>query len=331
MKYTKLGNTDIKVSRICVGGMSFGKISEKGHQWLLDQDACTEMIGHALDLGVNFIDTANTYAGGTSEEFIGKAIKTLGIPRDQIVIATKVFFNLTTSEHLTKRAIHAEIDGSLKRLGVDYVDLYQIHRFDYDTPIEETMEALDSLVKAGKVRAIGCSSMYGYQLHNMQAAAEKNGWTKFSTMQNHYNLLYREDEHEVIPVCEQFCMSLIPFSPLAGGHLSRKTWDGDTKRGQTDVVLSTKYDRAKPYDIRIVERVAELADKYGVSMSQVALAWHYAKGVASPIVGATKVKHFDDACDAMDLSLSGDDVAYLEELYIPHEIVGQITHNGKMY
>ena len=225
----------------------------------------------------------------------------------------------------------AEIDGSLKRLGVDYVDLYQIHRFDYNTPIEETMEALDSLVKAGKVRAIGCSAMYGYQLHNMQSAAEKNGWTKFSTMQNHYNLLYREDEYEVIPVCEQFCMSLTPFSPLAGGHLSRKAWDSDTKRGQTGAVSRTKYDRTKQYDLRIVERVAELANKYGGIHEPGGSGLHYAKGVASPIVGAAKVKHFDDACGAMDLSLSSDDVAYLEELYILHEIVGQITHNGKMY
>ena len=331
MKYVKLGSTNIEVSQICIGGMSFGKASADDRQWTLDQADTTKMIARALELGVNFIDTANVYSKGTSEEYIGAAIRDLKVPREKIVIATKVFFNLTTEERLTKRAINAEIDGSLKRLGVDYVDLYQIHRFDYDTPIEETMEALDSLVKAGKVRAIGCSAMYGFQLHNMQDAAEKNGWTKFSTMQNHYNLLYREDEHEVVPVCRQYGMSLIPFSPLAAGHLSRRTGNSDSKRSQTDAVAVRKYDRAKEYDLRIVERVANLAEKYGVSMTQIALAWLYAKGVAAPIVGATKVEHFDDACQAINVTLAEEDVAYLEEPYVPHEIVGQITRRGTMY
>ncbi|MDD6230563.1 MAG: aldo/keto reductase, partial [Lactimicrobium massiliense] len=193
MKYVNLGRTDIRVSRLAVGGMSFGKASEDFHLWTLDQDRTTEMIGHALDLGVNFIDTANQYSHGTSEEYIGKALKDLGIARDKVVIATKVYFN---EGHLSREAIMREIDGSLTRLGTDYVDLYQIHRFDYDTPIEETMEALHDLVRAGKVRAIGASAMYGYQFHNMQICAEKHGWTLFSTMQNHYNLLYREDERE---------------------------------------------------------------------------------------------------------------------------------------
>lgn len=331
MKYMRLGTTDVEVSRICIGGMSFGKVSENGHQWLLDQKGCREMLAHAYDLGVNFIDTANTYAAGTSEEYIGTSIKELGIPRDKLVIATKVFFNLTTKEHLTRGAIFAEVEGSLKRLGTDYIDLYQIHRFDYATPIEETMEALDSLVKSGKVRAIGCSAMYGYQLHNMQITAEKNGWTKFSTMQNHYNLLYREDEHEVIPVCRQYGMSLIPFSPLAAGHLCRKTWESDSKRAMTDTVANHKYDRAKENDMKIVARVAEIADKYDVSMTEVALAWHYAKGVTAPIVGATKRDHFDTACKAVDMVLDDADIAYLEELYYPHELVGQIKPDGKMY
>lgn len=331
MKYTELGNTGIEVSRICIGGMSFGKVAETGHQWLLDKESSKEMIAHAYDLGVNFIDTANTYARGTSEEYIGSALKELGIPRDKVVIATKVYFNLTTQEHLTKKAIEAEVEGSLQRLGTDYIDLYQIHRFDYDTPVEETMEALDSLVKTGKVRAIGCSAMYGYQLHNMQIAAEKHGWTKFSTMQNHYNLLYREDEHEVIPVCRQFGMSLIPYSPLAAGHLARRTWEGGTKRAETDKVAVSKYDRAKENDMQIIERVAELAEKYNVTMSEIALAWHYEKGVAAPIVGATKISHFDTACRAVDLNLSNEDVLYLEELYAPHEIVGQIKPSGGMY
>ena len=331
MKYTILGNTDIKVSQICIGGMSFGQVFEGGHQWTLDEKQTEEMISHAYDLGVNFIDTANTYARGTSEEYIGKAIKHLDIPREKLVIATKVFFNLTTQEHLTKKAIEAEIDGSLKRLGTDYVDLYQIHRFDYDTPIEETMEALDGLVKAGKVRAIGASAMFGYQFHNMQLAAEKNGWTLFSTMQNHYNLLYREDEHELIPVCRQYNVSLIPFSPLAGGHLSHTGWESGTKRSDTDTVLAGKYNRAKENDMQIIDRVAELAEKHGVFMTEIALAWHFAKGVAAPIVGATKAAHFDQAVRAVDMELSADEIFYLEELYAPHELVGPILPTGKMY
>ena len=331
MKYAKLGNTDITVSRICVGGMSFGQVQENGHQWLLDQSDTRDMIAHAMEQGVNFFDTANSYAAGTSEEYIGKAVRDLSVPRDKVVIATKVYFNLTTSEHLTKAAINAEVEGSLRRLGTDYIDLYQIHRFDYDTPIEETMEALDGLVRQGKVRAIGCSAMYGYQLYNMQLAAERNGWTKFSTMQDHYNLLYREDEHEVIPVCRQFGMSLIPFSPLAAGHLTRNTWDSPSKRAQTDKIAVAKYDRARDMDMPVISRVSEIAEKYNVTMTEVSLAWHYAKGVTAPIVGATKASHFDTACRAVDLELTAEDISYMEELYLPHEIVGQIKNTGKMY
>lgn len=321
MKYTKLGNTDIEVSRICVGGMSFGKASEAFHEWTLPYEDTKEMIKHAYDLGVNFIDTANTYSFGTSEEYIGKAIKELGIPRDKVVLASKVYFN---EGHLSKEAILREIDGTLQRLGTDYLDLYQIHRFDYETPIEETMETLDSLVKAGKVRALGASAMYGYQFHNMQLVAEKNGWAKFSTMQNHYNLLYREDERELIPVCKQYGVSLIPYSPLAGGHLSHTGWESDSKRSQTDKVIKNKYDAYKENDLQIISRVKELADKYNVSMSEIALSWHFSKGVAAPIVGATKVPHFDQAVKSVDLELIEDDINYLEELYVAHELVGLI-------
>lgn len=328
MKYAKLGTTDISVSKICIGGMSFGKDEAHPEVWALDEHETEAMIGHAFDLGVNFIDTANAYAQGRSEEMIGKALKSLSIPRDKAVIATKVFFN---EGRLKKDAILREIDGSLKRLRTDYVDLYQIHRFDYDTPIEETLETLDSLVKAGKVRAIGASAMYGYQLHNMQLAAEKNGWTLFSTLQNHYNLLYREDEHELIPVAQQYHMSLIPFSPLAAGHLARNTWASGSVRDQKDQTAHTKYDATMESDMKIVARVEEIAGKYGVSMSEVALAWHHAKGVASPIVGATKISHFDQAVRSVDLTLTEDDVAYLEELYVPHRLMGQIQHNGTMY
>lgn len=323
MKYRKLGNTDVEVSRLCVGCMSFGEHVEGGHQWTLDQDAAREMVKHALELGINFFDTANTYARGTSEEFLGRALKDAA-KREDVRIATKVYFNLTTEKHLTKEAITAEIDGSLKRLGTDYVDLYQIHRFDYDTPIEETMEALHSLVKAGKVRAVGASAMYGYQFYNMQIAAEKNGWTPFSTMQNHYNLLYREDERELIPICRQMNVSLIPYSPLAAGRLSRLEWNTDTARSRTDKVAVGKYDSTREQDYEIVKRVHETAEKYGATMSQIAVAWHYAKGVTTPIIGATKPQYLDDAAAALEIKLAPEDVAALEELYVPHRIVGAL-------
>ncbi len=322
MKYTKLGNTNIEVSQICVGGMSYGKASEAFHQWTLPYEETKKMIDYAYGLGVNFIDTANTYSFGTSEEYIGKAIKELKIPRDKIVLASKVYFN---EGHLSKQAILREIDGTLERLQTDYLDLYQIHRFDYDTPMEETMETLDSLVKTGKVRALGASAMYGYQFHNMQVIAEQNHWTPFSTMQNHYNLLYREDERELIPICQQYGVSLIPYSPLAGGHLSHLGWTSDSKRSQTDKVIQNKYDAYKDNDLEIIERVHELAEKYDVSMTEIALAWLLHKGVSAPIVGATKAPHFLQAVKAVDLQLSDDDMKYLEEKYIPHSIVGALS------
>lgn len=321
MKYTKLGNTEIEVSRICVGCMSYGKPSEDFHLWTLDQQQTTAMIKQAIECGVNFFDTANCYSHGTSEEYLGTALKQLGVAREKVVLASKVFFN---EGALSRQAINREIDLTLQRLGTDYLDLYQIHRFDYNTPIEETMEALHQLIVAGKVRAIGASAMYGYQFHNMQIAAEKNGWTLFSTLQNHYNLLYREDERELIPVAEQYGVSLIPYSPLAGGHLTRKTWDSDSLRSQTDKMAKAKYDRNKENDLLIVQRVAELAERYGVSMTEIALAWHFNRGVAAPIVGATKVSHFMDAVKAVDFVLSNEDVAYLEELYLPHPLTSVI-------
>ena len=321
MKYAELGNTGIRVSKLCVGGMSFGARSEDFYLWTLDQKETAAMIGHAFELGVNFIDTANQYSHGTSEEYIGKAIRDLGIPRDQIVISSKVFFN---EGKLSKAAIEREIEGTLRRLNTDYLDLYYIHRFDYDTPIEETMEALDRLVKEGKVRALGASSMYGYQFHNMQICAEKNGLTAFSVMQNHYNLLYREDERDMIPVCEQYGVSLVPYSPLAGGHLTHRGWETSSKRSQTDKVVKNRYDRTKDDDLRIVERVAETAEKNGVTMTETALAWLYKKGVTAPIAGATSVQHFDDAVRAVDLEMSDGDAAYLEELYLPHAVKGAL-------
>ncbi len=324
MEYTKLGNTDINVSKLCLGCMSFGKAGTM-HDWTLDEKQSEDIIAHALDLGINFFDTANTYSDGTSEEYLGKALKKL-TSRDKVIIASKVYFN---EGRLSKKAIHREIEGTLQRLGTDYLDLYIIHRFDYHTSIEETMEALHELVKEGKVRALGASAMYGYQFYNMQLAAERNGWTEFSAMENHYNLLYREDERELIPICEQMNVSLIPYSPLAAGHLARKTWQSNSKRGMTDRVARSKYDRMEEQDIRVVERVFDLSDKYGCKMSQVALAWQWAKGVASPIIGATKASYITDAVDALNVKLSKEDIDYLEELYVPHPIVGAINENPK--
>ena len=302
--------------------MSYGKPSADFHLWTLGPEDTQAMVKHAIDLGVNFFDTANVYSFGTSEEYLGRALRHIGIPRDKVVIASKVFFN---EGKLSRSAILREIEGTLKRLGTDYLDLYQIHRFDYGTPVEETMETLSSLVKAGKVRALGASAMYGYQFHNMQLCAERNGWTLFSTMQNHYNLMYREDERELIPVCEQYGVSLIPYSPLAGGHLTHRGWESGTMRSNTDQNIRKKYDRSKEKDLQIIERVAEVADRLGVSMTEVALAWTFAKGVAAPIVGATKVPHFDAAVKAVDLTLSAEDVAYLEEPYKAHEVSGAIA------
>ncbi len=320
MEYLKLGNSDLQVSRLCVGCMSFGDTASNFHAWTLNADESETLIKRALDLGINFFDTANVYSGGTSEEYLGRAIKN-NVARDKVVIATKVYFN---EGKLSREAILREIDGSLKRLGTDYVDLYIMHRFDYGTPIEETMEALDSLVKAGKVRALGASAMYGYQFYNMQLAAERNGWTPFVSMQNHYNLLYREDERELIPICKQQNVALTPYSPLAAGRLSRLEWNADTKRSQTDKTAISKYDSTQETDYGIVLRVNELAEKYGATMTQISLAWHFAKGVTAPIIGATKAKYFDDAVGAFNIKLTDEDIAYLEELYVPHKIVGAL-------
>lgn len=322
MEYTKLGNTDIEISKICVGCMSFGKAGTM-HDWTLDESSTNAVVKHALDLGINFFDTANGYSAGTSEEYLGRSLRN-AVSRDKVVIASKVYFN---PGRLSAKAIHREIDGTLKRLGTDYLDLYIIHRFDYETPIEETMEALNELVKAGKVRALGASAMYGYQFHNMQLCAREHGWAEFQAMENHYNLLYREDERELIPICRQMGVSLMPYSPLAAGHLTRPTWNAETLRSRTDRVAMGKYDRTEEQDMQIVSRVHELAQRYGVKMQEIALAWHWAKGVASPIVGATKSSYLDDAAAALAVRLSEQDIAYLEEPYVPHRIVGAIDRN----
>ena len=318
MEYTKLGNSGIEVSRLCLGCMSFGDPASKMHAWTLDPDQSEAIIRHALDLGINFFDTANCYSAGTSEEYLGRAIRR-NVARDKVVLASKVYFN---EGALSAKAIEREIEGTLRRLDTDYLDLYIIHRFDYDTPVEETMEALHKLVKAGKVRALGASAMYGYQFYNMQLAARDNGWTAFSSMQNHYNPLYREDERELIPVCRQMNVALTPYSPLAAGRCARPNWEADTMRSKTDVVAHGKYDSTEEQDKTIAARIKGLADKYSATMNQVTLAWHYAKGVASPVIGATKTKYLDDAAGAFNVRLTNEDVAYIDELYIPHKITG---------
>ena len=320
MEYVKLGNSGIEVSRFCLGCMSFGDPASKMHAWTLNAQESEKIIRHALDLGINFFDTANGYSAGTSEEYLGRALKN-NVARDKVVIASKVYYN---EGHLSKDAIAREIDGTLRRLGTDYLDLYIIHRFDYGTPIEETMEALDKLVKAGKVRALGASAMYGYQFYDMQLAARDNGWTPFVSMQDHYNPLYREDERELIPICKRMNVALTPYSPLAAGRVARREWSADTMRSHTDKVAHAKYDGTESTDMLIARRIAELADKYGTTMTRIALAWHFAKGVTAPVIGATKTEYLDDAVGATDVRLTESDVAYIDEPYVPHKIMGAL-------
>ena len=321
MEYTQLGNSGIRVSRLCLGCMSFGDPASNMHAWTLDPDRSAEIIGHALDLGINFFDTANTYSAGTSEEYLGRAIRN-SVARDKVVLASKVYFN---EGHLSKEAIACEIDGTLRRLGTDYLDLYIIHRFDASTPIGETMEALDRLVKAGKVRALGASAMYGYQFYNMQLCARDNGFTPFVSMQNHYNPLYREDERELIPICRQMHVALTPYSPLAAGRCARPDWSADTLRSRTDKVAHGKYDSTEDRDRRIAQAIAAVAQRHGATMTQVTFAWHFAKGIASPVVGATKEKYLDDAAGAFDERLTAEDIAAIDELYVPHAVVGALS------
>lgn len=326
MEYTRLGNTGLEVSKICLGCMSFGDRS-KGFQsgWLLNEEESRVIIKKALDLGINFFDTANTYAKGTSEEYLGRALRDFA-HREKVVIATKLFFgdgldDGRNTAGLSRKAIFHQVEASLKRLGVDYIDLLYIHRWDYDTPIEETMAALNDLVRAGKVHYLGASAMYTWQFQKAQYVAEKHGWTKFSVMQNHYNLLYREEEREMIPFCQDSGVALVPYSPLAAGRVVRD-WSADTARSQTDVIAKAKYDSTEAQDREIVNRVAELAERYGVSRSQVALAWLWQKGMQSPILGVTKEAYLDDFMGAFELILTAEDMAYLDEPYQPHKVMG---------
>lgn len=324
MEYTKLGNTGLDVSRLCLGCMGFGAAAQGLHQWVLDEERSRPVIRKALELGINFFDTANVYAGGTSEEIVGRVLKDYA-NRDEIVIATKVYSRMHKGPNgagLSRKAIMSEIDKSLKRLGTDYVDLYQIHRWDSNTPIEETMEALHDVVKAGKARYIGASVMYVWQFMKAQHAAEKNGWTRFVSMQNHYNLIYREDEREMLPLCKEDKIGVIPFSPLASGRLTRD-WSETTTRSETDQVQKAKYDATADTDRLVVERVAAIAEKRGVPRAQIALAWLLQKEpVTAPIIGATKISHLEDAAAALAIVLTPEEISFLEESYAPHPVYG---------
>ena len=322
MKYTKLGNTGLDVSRICLGCMSYGDAARGGHPWALDEESSRPFLAKALELGINFFDTANVYSGGSSEEIVGRALKDLA-SRDEIVLATKVHGPMRKGQNalgLSRKAIFTEVDHSLRRLGTDYIDLYQIHRFDPRTPIEETMEALHDVVKSGKVRYLGASSMWAWQFAKAQYTADIHGWTRFVSMQNHYNLLNREEEREMLPFCADQGVGVIPWSPLARGRLTRD-FDATTNRSETDAFGATLYHDDS--DRHIIEAVAAVASERGLSRAQVALAWVLANPVVSaPIVGATKEHHLDDAVAAIELELSSDEIAQLEAPYRPHDVVG---------
>jgi 1-deoxyxylulose-5-phosphate synthase len=321
MRYLKLGKTGLEVSAITLGCMSFGAPDRGGHPWSLDEEASRDIIKRALDAGVNFLDTANVYSAGSSEEIVGKAVKDF-VPREEVVIATKVFNRMRPGPNgagLSRKAIFAELDASLRRLQTDYIDLYQIHRWDYDTPVEETLEALHDVVQAGKVRYIGASSMYAWQFTKALYVAELNGWTKFVSMQNHYNLIYREEEREMLPLCTDQGIGVIPWSPLARGRLTRQ-WDTTTARTETDEFGKSLY---RDEDRQIVERVTDLAAKRGLTPAQVALAWLLRNpAVTSPIVGVTKPDQLSQALSAVDVELDDAEAAYLEEPYAPHTTAG---------
>ncbi|MGG3468480.1 aldo/keto reductase [Neobacillus pocheonensis] len=324
MEYVKLGNTGLDVSRFCLGCMSFGEAEKWIHQWVLNEEQSRSIIKKALDLGINFFDTANVYSMGTSEEFLGRALKDYA-NRDEVVLATKIHGRMHEGPNgagLSRKAIMSEMDKSLKRLGTDYVDLYIIHRWDYNTPIEETMEALHDVVKAGKARYIGASAMYAWQFQKALHVAEKNGWTRFVSMQNHYNLIYREEEREMLPLCKEDKIGVTPYSPLASGRLTRD-WSETTHRSETDQIQKTKYDATSDADRLVVERVAAIAEKHGVPRIHIALAWLLQKEpVTAPIIGATKISHLEGAIGALSVKLTDDEIAFLEEPYIPHSIVG---------
>ena len=325
MKYVRLGTTGMRVSPVCLGCMTYG-VPERGqHPWTLDEATSRPMIQRAVELGINFFDTANSYSDGTSEEIVGRALRDFA-KREEVVIATKVFFPSRKAPNiggLSRKAIFTEIDASLKRLGTDYVDLYQIHRWDYATPIEETLEALHDVVKAGKARYIGASSMFAWQFAKALSISAREGWTRFSTMQNHLNLINREDEREMLPLCEDQGIGVIPWSPLARGRLTRE-WDATSARSETDEFGRTLYlPQTAEADRLVVEAVAKVAADRGLPRAQVALAWVMrSQAVTAPIVGASKMEHLDDAIAALSVALTDEEIATLEAPYIPHAISG---------
>jgi aryl-alcohol dehydrogenase-like predicted oxidoreductase len=329
MDYINLGKTGLKVSRICLGCMSYaepatGKAKPGSHAWALNEKESEPFFRQALDLGISFFDTANVYSGGASEEVLGRFLKA-NIRREAVVIATKlhgVMRDEPNGHGLSRKAIFFELDQSLRRLQTDYVDLYQIHRWDYETPIEETLEALHDVVKSGKVRYIGASSMYAWQFTKALYLADLHGWTRFVSMQNHYNLLYREEEREMIPLCQSEGIGVIPWSPLARGRLARPWQSESTKRYETDQFGKSLYSQTEETDREVVDRLGQVAERRGVARAQLALAWLLSKPVTSPIVGATKPNHLSDAVAALTLRLSPEEIASLEEPYVPHPVLG---------
>ena len=327
MKYTKLGNSDLNVSRICMGCMGFGNAQTGQHSWTIDEESSREIIKRALELGMNFFDTAIGYQNGTSEQFVGRALKDFA-RREDVVVATKfvprsgdeIAAGVTGQQHIAKL-----LDTSLQHLGMDYVDLYIYHMWDYNTPIYDIMEGLNNAVRAGKVRYIGISNAYAYQLAKANAIAEQNGFAKFVSIQGHYNLIFREEEREMARLCAEDNIAMTPYSALAGGRLSKRP--GETsKRLEEDSYAKGKYDATAEQDGKIIQRVAELADKHGVSMTEISLAWLLTK-VTSPVVGATKLHHIEGAAKAVDLELTAEELAYLEEPYVPHRLVGVMAQN----
>lgn len=325
MEYVRFGKTGMKVSRLCLGMMTYG--SKKWREWALEEEAAKPFVQRALDAGINFFDTADVYSQGVSEEILGNILKALGVQRETVVVATKVFNAMSddiNDRGLSRKHIMDGIDKSLKRLKTDYVDLYQIHRWDYETPIEETMEALHDVVKAGKARYIGASSMFAWQFSKAQYTADLHGWTRFASMQDHYNLVYREEEREMIPCCLDQGLAIIPWSPMARGFFAgnrKRGGGGETTRSKSDPFADQLYFRDE--DFTIAERASEVAKQRGVSGSQIALAWMLHKPyITAPIIGSSKMEHLDQAIKALDIKLSEEEIKRLEELYQPHPVLG---------
>ncbi len=328
MQYTKLGNSDLNVSRICMGCMGFGDSGRGQHSWTIDEEHTREIIKRGLELGVNFYDTAVAYQNGTSEQFVGRALRDFA-KRDEVTVATK--FLPRTPEEIERgisgqQHIENMIDTSLKNLGMDYVDLYIYHMWDWQTPIEDIMDGLTRIVKAGKARYIGISNCFAWQIAKANALAEKEGFVKFISVQGHYNLIFREEEREMVPYCREESIALTPYSALASGRLSRLPGEGGTKRAAEDAYAKFKYDATAAGDNVIIARVAELAEKHGVTMTEVSLAWLLTK-TASPVVGATKLHHIEGAAKAVAFELAPEEISYLEELYVPHPLAGVMAQN----